>query len=60
MLPPMEGLRGKTQILGVGAQKAGTSTLHRYLEKAPGICGTPLKEMYFFDSWLMPELAGAF
>lgn len=41
-------LKGKTLLLGVGAQKAGTSWLYDYLDRHPQVCMSPIKEMHFF------------
>lgn len=42
-------------VLGVGAQKAGTSWLHWYLQQAPNAdCGA-LKEYHVWDARLLPE-----
>lgn len=46
-------------LLGVGAQKAGTSWLFDHLSRDPDILASPIKEMHFFDAWLgAPRLAG--
>lgn len=45
-------------MLGVGAQKAGTTWLHRYLDAHPQCWMSPIKEMHFFDELFLPE-AGA-
>ncbi|MEM7545432.1 MAG: sulfotransferase [Pseudomonadota bacterium] len=45
-------------ILGVGAQKSGTSWLFRYLADHPAIFGSPLKELHFFNAWYKPHLCG--
>lgn len=44
-------------ILGVGAQKAGTSWLYDYLDKHPQCAMAPIKEVHFFDFHLEPESA---
>jgi len=36
-------------FLGIGAQKAGTTWLHRRLEEHPDIWMPPLKEIHYFD-----------
>lgn len=46
-------VRGRRFILGVGAQKAGTSWVHEHLAGVPGVMVTPVKEMHFFETWLM-------
>lgn len=38
-------------FLIVGAQKAGTTSLHRYLSLHPNIRGTTQKEIHYFDKW---------
>lgn len=45
----------KTFILGIGAQKAGTSWLHNYLAHRPDIY-MPKKEMHYFDVKYRPDL----
>jgi len=45
-------LKGKTLILGVGAQRCGTTWLHDYLSGHPQIFASPIKEMHFFDAHL--------
>ncbi|HHB83550.1 MAG TPA: sulfotransferase [Devosia sp.] len=53
-------LDDRTFLLGVGAQKAGTSWLYRYLRAHPEIYMSPIKEMHFFGNrnsdkcWPMP------
>lgn len=44
-------------VLGVGAQKAGTSWLHHYLANAPGVDMGELKEYHVWDALTVPELA---
>lgn len=36
-------------VLGIGAQKAGTTWLHRYLSEAPGFAAGPMKEYHVWD-----------
>ncbi len=45
-----------TFLLGVGAQKAGTSFLFDALRRSPGIRLPHRKEMHVFDSHFIPEL----
>lgn len=45
-------------ILGVGAQKAGTTWLFDYLAGDPAVYASPIKELNFFNSWMMPNRAG--
>lgn len=56
----MSRLAGKTLILGVGAQRAGTTWLYHYLAKHPLVAASPIKELHFFDTWLKPTLIGDF
>ena len=50
--------RDSVFVLGVGAQKAGTTWLHRYLSDHPQVWMSPIKEMHFFDELYLPELCG--
>lgn len=43
-------LDGKTFVLGIGAQKAGTSWLADYLEARPEVYISPLKEVHYFET----------
>ena len=43
-------------IVGVGAQKAGTSWLHDYLKNHPDFCTPGLKELHYFDARYLPDL----
>src|SRR5690554_1848270 len=36
----------------IGAQKAGTSTLHHWLDQHPGFRGSTPKEIHYFDRWV--------
>lgn len=45
-------------MLGVGAQKAGTTWLHRYLSSHDEVYLSPIKEMHFFDEMYLTELVG--
>lgn len=52
-------LKGKTYLLGVGAQKAGTTWLYEYLWDHPQVAMSPVKEMHFWgyrdcDPWKWP------
>lgn len=51
----MSVLDGKTFVLGIGAQKAGTTWLHSYLAQRPAIFLSPLKEMHYLDAKYLPE-----
>lgn len=48
-------LSGKTFVLGVGAQKSGTSWMHNYLRGHAQVTGTRIKELHFFDAWLLQD-----
>ncbi len=50
----------RTFILGVGAQKAGTTWLKDYLNQREEIFMHPLKEVHFFDSLYQKKLFGYF
>ncbi len=43
-------LSGKTLVLGIGAQRCGTTWLHDYLSRNPSVYTSPLKEFHFFDT----------
>lgn len=45
----------KTFLLGVGAQKAGTTWLHRYLFDHPDVAMSRIKEMHFFNEIFLNE-----
>lgn len=57
---PYDNLRKKTFILGVGAQKAGTSWLYEYLKSSPEITMSPLKEVHYFDTKFSPDMCLVF
>jgi hypothetical protein len=40
----------KIDFLGIGAQKAGTTALHHYLNGHPELCLPSAKELHFFDN----------
>ncbi|MCB1410830.1 MAG: sulfotransferase [Rhodobacter sp.] len=40
---------GATLLLGIGAQKAGTTWLHAYLRTHPDCTSGPMKELHYFD-----------
>ncbi|MCX7888542.1 MAG: hypothetical protein N2422_02285 [Rhodobacteraceae bacterium] len=48
----------KTFVLGLGAQKAGTSWLHRYIATAPGTDTGPFKEYHVWDGMHIAECRG--
>ena len=43
------GFRPLPDFLILGAQKAGTTSLHRYLELHPSVLKPRVKEVHFFD-----------
>lgn len=42
-------------FLGVGAQKAGTSWIGKYLNSHPQVFMSPIKELHYFDCKYLPE-----
>ena len=46
----MTTLEGKTLLIGIGAQKAGTTWLHHQLQRCPSIYMSSPKELHHFDS----------
>jgi hypothetical protein len=48
--------RALPDFLIVGAQKSGTTSLHRWLEAHPAVRGGTLKEVHFFDGGLDPAV----
>lgn len=44
-------------VLGVGAQKGGTTWLHRYIAQAPGTDTGRLKEYHVWDARYLPDCA---
>lgn len=52
----VERLRGKTFVLGIGAQKAGTTWLHDYLNSRDDVYMSPIKELHYFDILYRPDL----
>lgn len=40
---------GRPDFIIVGAQKSGTSSLFDYLNKSPGMTGSTIKELHYFD-----------
>ena len=53
-------LGGKTFMLGIGAQKAGTSWLHDYFSKRRDVFVPPVKELHHFDARFRPDLSSDF
>lgn len=47
-----------TFLLGVGAQKCGTSWLHHYLSRSPGFDGGMTKEYHVWDALDLPLMRG--
>jgi hypothetical protein len=45
----------KTFLLGVGAQKAGTTWLYNYLTSSPNVARTPMKEYHVWDGLYLPS-----
>lgn len=44
----------KTFLLGVGAQKSGTTWVHHWLEATPGVALGPFKEYHVWDARTLP------
>ena len=57
---PFRNLEGKVFVLGVGAQKAGTTWLTDYLHHHGAFVMSPIKELHFFDQKLRPDLCADF
>lgn len=53
-------IENTTFLLGIGAQKAGTTWLHDYLNSRDEIFMHPLKEVHFFDAKYRKDLCGYF
>lgn len=47
--------KNKTFVLGLGAQKCGTTWVHNYLSNLAGANFGIAKEYHVFDSWLFPD-----
>ncbi len=45
-------------LLGVGAQRCGTTWLHSYLSNHPAVFMSPFKELHVFDAMFAPENSG--
>lgn len=43
-------LKSKVFVLGVGAQRSGTSWLYTYLASHPSVCMSEIKEIHYFDA----------
>jgi hypothetical protein len=52
----VQKLKGKTFVLGIGAQKSGTSWLYEYLRSRPEMYVSPIKELHYFDRIYRPDL----
>lgn len=50
----------KTFLIGIGAQRAGTTWLADYFADHPEIYMSPIKEMHYFDAKYIPELCGKY
>lgn len=53
----MSGGEQKRFLLGLGAQKAGSTWAHAYLEADPGVDLGPIKEYHVWDALHLPEMA---
>lgn len=51
-------LAGRVFLVGVGAQKAGTTWLYQYLGRHPDVAMSPIKELHYFDQRFRPDLCG--
>lgn len=51
-------LEGKLFLVGLGAQKAGSTWMARYLATHPQVYVPRLKELHYFDAVYMPRLCG--
>jgi hypothetical protein len=47
---------GRTLLIGIGAQKAGTTWLAEYLANHPDVFMSPIKELHYFDAIWRPDL----
>jgi hypothetical protein len=45
-------------LIGVGAQRCGTTWLHNYLAGHPAVFMSPFKELHVFDAMFAPEASG--
>ena len=53
---PGDALRGKRLLIGIGAQKSGTTWLSDYLHRHPDVFMSPIKELHYFDLKYVPEI----
>jgi len=51
-------LEGKLFLVGLGAQKAGSTWMARYLRSHPDVYVSPLKEIHYFDAVYLRRLNG--
>ncbi len=49
-------LDGKRMLIGLGAQKAGTTWLSDYLARHPDVFMSPIKELHYFDLKYVPGI----
>ncbi len=56
MTPATPGARSPVFILGLGAQKSGTTWLHRYLAENENFCGGIAKEYHVWDAHDIPVM----
>jgi hypothetical protein len=56
--PAASPLAGKLFLVGLGAQKAGSTWMARYLASHPQVYVPRLKELHYFDAVYMPRLCG--
>jgi len=47
--------KSKTFLLGIGAQRSGTTWISRYLDKHPDVGFSPVKELHVFDSLILRQ-----
>ena len=50
-------IKHKRYFVGIGAAKAGTTWLHRYLLQHPQVCISPIKELHYYDDKFIPEMS---
>jgi hypothetical protein len=51
-------LEGCKFLVGVGAQRSGTTWLFHYLGRHPDVAMSPIKELHYFDQIFRPDLCG--
>jgi hypothetical protein len=47
-------------LIGIGAQKAGTTWLYQYFNRHPQVAASPIKELHFFDQAYRNDLCDYF